>query len=110
MRLLAGEPGSLHEAGAGAGFEADFAERGLVLADVLLEDVQQCLGLLGAHVDALEVLDLHVFGRGLVERTEHEEKVPEVDADLDAVGVALTVVGSFFEHDAGLGLSHRPLW
>ena len=100
----------LDESRAGAGFEANLAESGFVLAYILLQHVQQRLGLLRADVDPLEVLDLHVFLRGLADMAEHQKEVPEIHPDLHAVGIAFAVVGRFLKYDPGLGRCHRTTW
>src|ERR1035438_10461426 len=83
----------LDSAGGTVRLQLDFSEGGLVLRDILRQDVQERLGLLRAQVNTLEVVDQHVLGRGLVHRSEHQEEVPEVDAYLDAIGIALAVIG-----------------
>jgi hypothetical protein len=100
----------LDESGAGARLEPNLAERGFVLAHILLQHIQQGFGLLRADVDPLEIMDLHVFRRGLVDIAKHQKKVPKVDPDLHAVGVAFAVVGRFVEYDPGLGRCHRTTW
>ena len=75
--------------------EREGAEGLLVLGEVVAEDVQQRLGLLGTEVDALEVVDLDLVGRLLVHGAEDEEEVPDAHADLDAVGVAVAVVSEW---------------
>src|SRR5579884_2502526 len=82
-----------------ARFQPNFAESGLVLRQVLRQHVGKRLGLLRADIDALEVVDLHVLRRGLVHSAEHKEEIPQIDADLNAVGVALTVVPGIGELD-----------
>src|ERR1039457_2040272 len=84
-------PRSLDGPGRRVRLKLDLAERGFVLVDVLLEDVEQRLGLLRAEVNSLEILDIDVIGRGLVDQAEEQEEVPEIYTDLDAVGVALPV-------------------
>jgi hypothetical protein len=86
------------------GFEGEGAEGLLVLGEVVTEDVPQGFGLLGAEVDALEVVELNLFRGVLGHGTEDEEEVPDAHSDLDAVGVAVAVVGSRGELDIGLGL------
>ena len=100
----------LNEAGTGARLQTDFSERAFILADVLLQDVEERLGLLRADVHALEILDVNVVRSGLVDVAEHEEEIPEVNPNLNAVGVAFAVIGSFFEDDPGLGRCHCPTW
>ena len=74
------------------GLERESAEGLLVLGEVVAEKVQQRLGLLRAHIDALEVIDLYFVGRILVHGSEDEEEVPDAHANLDAVGVAVAIV------------------
>jgi hypothetical protein len=50
--------------------------------------------LLRAQKNALVVLDVYRVGRGLVDGSEGQKEVPQADADLDAVGVGFTIVGS----------------
>ena len=76
----------------GVRVEVDLAEGVLVLGDVLLEYAKQGLGLLGTQVDSLKVANLDALGRGLVHRAEHQHEVPDVDADLNAVGIGFAVV------------------
>lgn len=79
----------------------DFAEGRFVLADVLLQDVEERLGLLRAQVNALKVLDIDQVGGVLGDETEHEEEIPEVGANLNGVGVAFAVVGTVDQMDFG---------
>jgi hypothetical protein len=65
---------------------------------------------LRVDIDALEVLDLHAFLRGLVDMAEHQKEIPEIHPDLHAVGVAFAVIGRFLEYNPGLGRCHRPTW
>ena len=97
-----------------AGFEPDFAERSFVLRDILLQHVEQRLGLLRAQLDALEVLDVHGFGRRLIGKAEHEQEVPKAGSNLNAVGVVLAVLGQvddvnfrWFAHVIAFGKNHR---
>ena len=81
------------------GLQANFAERGFVLGDVLVQNVGQGLGLLGTEEDALVVLDVDRVWRSLVDGSEGEEKVPEANADLNAVGVGFTIFRSVRQLD-----------
>ena len=60
--------------------------------------------MLGAEVDALEVAKLDLVGGVLGHGSEDEEEVHDAHADLDAVGVAIAVVGGGDEFDGGLGV------
>jgi hypothetical protein len=75
------------------GFEGDGAEGLLVLGEVVVEDVGEGFGLLGAEIDSLEVGEVDLFGGVLGHGSEDEEEVPYAHADLDAVGVAFAIVG-----------------
>jgi len=57
----------------------------IVLGDVLLQDVQQRLCLLGAE-EIPWSSDGDAVGRRLAQCAEEEKKVPEIGADLHAVG------------------------
>src|SRR3954469_3592855 len=65
------------------GIELDFSERAFILANVLLEDRQQRLGLLRAQVDALKVLHLNFLRRHRLQAAKNQQKVPHAHADLD---------------------------
>jgi hypothetical protein len=66
--------------------------------------------LLWAKVNALEILDIHVIGRGLIDQAEEQEEVPKVYADLYTVGVALAVFGQVAHLDLGrLRLVHKDM-
>jgi len=73
-------------------FKRDGAEGLLVLRDVVLEDVGQGFSLLGAKIDALEVIEANLVGSVLVDGAEDEEEIPEGEAYLDAVGVGVAVL------------------
>ena len=89
-------------------FEPDGAEGGLVLRQVLVEDIGQSLGLLRAQVDTLEDLDADVAGLGLILPAEGQEKIPQVHAHLNAVGIPLAIVGRPDDLDLGrMGLKRR---
>ncbi len=82
--------------------EGEVAEGLFVLGEVVAEDVPEGLGLLGAEIDALEVIELDLFGCALAHGSEDEEEVPDAHADLDAVGIAVAIVGGGGELDFGL--------
>jgi len=91
-----------------ARIEFDFAEGVFVSSDVLLQHAEQGLGLLGTEVDSLKILDFDLRLALLEQSAENEEEIPDVDADLHAVGVVLAVVGSVGQLDGGLGwICHR---
>ena len=62
--------------------ELDFTECAFILADVLLQDGQQCLGLLRTQVDALKVLDLYFLCVHWLQTAKNQQKVPHAHADL----------------------------
>ena len=90
--------------------ELDLAERGLILGDVLLEDIQQRFGLLRAKVDALKIVDVNVVGRGLIDHAKEQQKSQILTADLHTVGVAFPVFRDVAHLDLGLRRwrVHRP--
>src|SRR5580698_3868009 len=75
--------------------ELDLAEGALVAGDILLQEAEQRLRLLRAQVDALKVLDFDLLLGLLLQGSEDEEKIPDVDPHLHAVGVVLAIVGEF---------------
>ncbi len=91
-------------AGWGKLLEGEGAEGLLVLGEIVAEHVPEGLGLLGAEVDALEVLDGELVGASWLHGAEDEEEVPDAHADLDAVGVAVAVVVGGGELERGLVL------
>ena len=96
----------------------DLAKSVLVLSEVLLQHSTKRLRLLRAEVDPLEVAYLNVFFRGLVDGAKQEEKIPDVDTDLNAVRVGFAIVWAGNEFYVGLiGLvrikghrSHAAAW
>src|SRR5690349_20378538 len=89
-------------------FELDFTECGLVLRDILLQHVEQRFGLLRAHIDGLEVVDGDVIRRSLADAAEHQKEVPQVHANLHAVGIIFAVFRRVDELNlGGGGLGHR---
>jgi hypothetical protein len=68
----------------------------------MAEDVPEGLGLLRAEIDALEVLDVKLFGSVLGHGAEDEEEVPYAHADLNAVGVVFAIVLGIGESECGL--------
>jgi len=78
----------------GARIELNLAKGGLIIGDILLQERHEGLGLLRAEVDALEVAQLHLGFGSLLHGAEHEEKIPDVHADLDTVGIGFAVVRS----------------
>jgi hypothetical protein len=80
----------------------DFAECGLVSSDVLLQQSQQRLGLLRAQINSLEVANLDLSFVLLLDSAEGEEKIPDIDAHLHAIGVVLAVIGGVAQLDLWL--------
>ncbi len=74
--------------------QLDFAKGILVSGHVLLQNPEQCFGLLRAQINSLEVLDFYLRFRLLQQGSENQEEIPDVDADLHAVGVVFSVCGS----------------
>ena len=71
----------------------NFPESVFVTYNVLLQKTEQCLSLLGAQINALEVLDLNVGLGLLLQCAEDQEEVPDIDAHLHAVSVIFAVIG-----------------
>jgi hypothetical protein len=59
-------------------------------------------------------MDRNIFRRCLIHPAEHQKEIPEIDPDLNAVGVVLTIFGRVDELDLGRsGLGHslqRNTW
>jgi len=90
--------------------ESDGAECLLVLCKVVGQYVDESFGLLGAEIDALKVLDAEFVGGVLAHGAEDEKEVPDGHAHLDAVSVAIAIVGGIgeieFRLGGRLGLTH----
>src|SRR5271169_1161467 len=85
--------------------QGEGAEGLFVLGQIVAEYVPEGLGLLGAEVDSLEVLDGELLRVLLDHGAEDEKEVPDAHSDLDAVGVAIAVVRGVGELDCGLVIS-----
>jgi hypothetical protein len=101
--------GLLDDAAFGMRFQLDLPECGFVLGYVLLQDIQQCLGLLWAEVNALKIVDCHVVSGSLVDPPEHQKEVPQIHAYLNAVGVVLPVLRAINQLNLGRGLLRHTL-
>src|SRR5256885_3168782 len=99
----------LHDTSAGLRFELDLAECVFVLRYVLLQYVEQRLGLLGAYIDALKILDGDLVGSGLIDDAEEQKEIPQVDTDLHAVRVVFPVIGGVGQVDFRRLWRHRPI-
>ena len=77
----------------GPGFEREMSEGVLILRQILLQHIPQCFGLLRAQVDRLKGIDGDLFGRILMGGAEGQAKIPHAFLHLNAVGIALAVVG-----------------
>ena len=73
--------------------QLDLTKGGFILHDVLAQHVPERLGLLRAQVNSLEVLYLHQILRGLRHGAERQQKIPHADANLDAIGVPVAIIG-----------------
>jgi len=82
--------------------ELDFAEGAFVVGDVLLEQRHERLGLLRAQINSLEVMKFDLRFRALLHGAEDEKEVPDIDANLHAIGVGLAVFGRLNELNIGL--------
>jgi hypothetical protein len=81
----------------GLRLERESSKSLFVLGDVLAEHVQEGLGLLGAQVDCLMVFDGDLVGTLAGSQSEDELEIPHADANLNAVGVGLAVIGRLGE-------------
>ena len=82
-----------------------------ILGEILAEDIPKGFGLLRAEEHGLVVADGDLLGRLALCQAEDELEVPHADADLDAVGIGLAVVGSLGELDLRLlriGIHDEP--
>src|SRR5690349_2719519 len=94
---------SVHDARGGhVGIEFDLAERLFILLDVLAEDAHQRFRLLRAQVHTLKIMDFDFVLGGLGQGAEDKKKVPDVDADLDGVGITFAIILVIHELDIGL--------
>lgn len=80
----------------------DFSECVFVAHDIVLKDGEQRLGLLGAQINPLEILHLNLGFALLLERAKDEEKIPNIYADLNTVGIGLPVVRRVHHFDIWL--------
>jgi hypothetical protein len=76
-----------------SGIELDLAECALVVRHVLVENRGKGLCLLRAQINPLKVAHLDLTLRLLLHGSEDEEKVPNINTHLHAVGIGLAVVG-----------------
>src|SRR6266436_10341701 len=91
-----------------AGVQFDFPEGAFVSGHVVLQNPQQRFGLLWAQIDALEVLNFHLGFTLLQQRSKDQEEIPDIDPNLHAVGVALSIVAGIAQFDVGLiWVGHR---
>lgn len=98
----------------GGCIQRDWAKGLFVLREIVCKHVLQRLGLLRAQVNALEVRNLDLVGRGLrvsVDGSEDKKEIPDGEPDLHRVGIGIAVVGCLGEGDLGVvrlgdGLAH----
>jgi hypothetical protein len=88
------------------GIEFDLAKGVFILNDVLLKNREQRLRLLRTDVDSLKICDFDLRLALLLQGAEDQEEVPNVDADLHAVGVVLAVGRRIGQFDIGLRGHH----
>ena len=84
------------------GFEREMSERLFILRQVLTKHIPQCFCLLRTQVDPLESVDRNLFRRILMCCSEAQAKIPYAYLHLNAVRVALAIVGRLFEFHFGL--------
>lgn len=100
----------LNESRSGARFQLDLSESSFILSDILLNQSQKRFCLLWAQINTLKILYFHVLRLCLVNRAEQQKKVPEVDSNLDAVGISFPVIVCLLKNDPGRVGCHRPSW
>ena len=88
------------------GIEFDLAKGVFVLDNVLLKNRKQRLRLLRTDVDSLKICDFDLGLALLLQGAEDQEEVPDVDADLNAIGVVLAVGRRIGQFDIGLRGHH----
>src|SRR5258707_5492569 len=89
--------------------QLDLAESIFVARDVLLQQSEQCLGLLRTQIDPLEISNLHLRFALLLQGAKDHKEVPDVYAHLHAVGVAFAVVRRICQLDIGLSWKGHKL-
>ena len=94
---LVHRPGSRH-----TGIKLDLAECAFVAGDVLLQNRHQCFGLLRAQIDALKILYLDLAFALLLQGSEDQKEIPDIDSHLHAVGIGLTILRGVHQLDIGL--------
>jgi hypothetical protein len=85
-----------------SGVEFDFAKCGFVASNVLLKQAEQRFGLLRAEINPLEIANLYLCFGLLLHGAEGEEKIPDVDAHLHAVGIVFAIIGRIAQLDLRL--------
>src|SRR5947209_3504223 len=85
-----------------SGVQLDLPECALILRDILLQDRKQRLGLLRAHVDTLEIVDLNLRLTLLLQCAKDQEEVPDAYPHLHAVGITLTIIRTVDQLDIRL--------
>src|SRR5215472_16841519 len=88
--------------GGKSGVEFDFPEGALVLAHVLLQDGQQCFGLLWTKIDSLKILYFHFLNGHRLQTPEDQEKVPYAHANLHGVGISVAIICGIRQANIGL--------
>ena len=73
-----------------------------VLDQILSQHIAQCLGLLRAQVNGLESVDGDLFSRLLVRGAEGKPEIPHAFLHLNAIGIALAVIGCSLQNNVWL--------
>src|SRR5689334_8095244 len=90
--------------------QLDFTKRALVTGNILLQDRGQRFGLLRAQINTLEIADFHLGFALLLQRTEYQKEIPDIDSYLHAVGIVLAVFAGIDQLDVGLRwIRHREV-
>src|SRR6476660_10002093 len=80
----------------------DFAKGAFVSGYILLQDGRQGFRLLRAEIDPLKVIDLHLGFALLLQGTEDQKEIPDIDSHLHAVGIVLSILSGVDQFDVGL--------
>src|ERR1700751_5911271 len=93
-----------------ARIELDFAECAFISGDIVLENAQQGLGLLGAQIDSLEILNFDLSLALLEQRPEDQEKIPDIYPNLHAIRVVFPIIAGICQLYIGrYWIGHRAI-
>ena len=82
--------------------EFDFSEGTLIIRHVLLQNRHQSFGLLRAEIDSLKIVNLDLGLALLLHGPKDQKEIPDIYADLHAIGIAFAIVGIIHQLDIRL--------